>query len=30
MVSIVLFSVFINELAGPPVSKYAVVRGATL
>lgn len=30
MVSIVLFSVFINELAGPPVSKFAVVRGATL
>ena len=30
MVSIVLFSVFVNELAGPPVSKFAVVRGATL
>lgn len=30
MVSIVLMSVFINELTGPPVSKYAVVRGATL
>ena len=30
MVSIVLMSVFVNELAGPPVSKYAVVRGATL
>lgn len=30
MVSIVLMSVFVNELAGPPISKYAVVRGATL
>jgi Kef-type K+ transport system membrane component KefB len=30
MVSIVLFSVFINELAGPPFSRYAVIRGATL
>ncbi|MCK5785274.1 MAG: cation:proton antiporter [Candidatus Sabulitectum sp.] len=30
MVSIVLMGVFVNELAGPPISKYAVVRGATL
>jgi Kef-type K+ transport system membrane component KefB len=30
MVNMVLLSVFVNELAGPPVSKYAVVRGATL
>ncbi len=30
MVSIVLMSVFVNELAGPPISKYAVVNGATL
>ncbi len=30
IVSIVLMSVFVNELAGPPISKYAVVRGATL
>ncbi len=30
IVSIVLMSVFVNELTGPPVSKYAVVRGATL
>ncbi|PIE52629.1 hypothetical protein CSA37_05205 [Candidatus Fermentibacteria bacterium] len=30
MVSIVLMSVFVNELSGPPVSKYAVIRGATL
>ncbi len=30
MVSIVLLSVFVNELVGPPVSKYAVVKGATL
>ena len=30
MVSIVLMSVFVNELTGPPISKYAVVRGATL
>jgi len=27
MFNIVLFSVFINELIGPPVSKYAVVKG---
>jgi len=30
MVNIVLMSVFVNELAGPPVSKFAVVHGATL
>lgn len=30
IVSIVLMSVFVNELAGPPISKYAVIRGATL
>lgn len=30
IVSIVLMSVFVNELVGPPISKYAVVRGATL
>lgn len=30
MVNMVLFSVLINELVGPPVSKFAVVRGATL
>lgn len=30
IVSIVLMSVFVNELAGPPISKHAVVRGATL
>lgn len=27
MVSIVLLSVFVNELVGPPLSKYALVRG---
>lgn len=27
MVSIVLLSVFVNELLGPPFSKFAVVRG---
>lgn len=30
MVSIVLMSVFVNELTGPPISKFAVIRGATL
>jgi Kef-type K+ transport system membrane component KefB len=30
MVNVVLLSVFVNELAGPPVSRYAVIRGATL
>jgi hypothetical protein len=30
MVNMTLMSVFFNELAGPPVSKYAVIRGATL
>jgi len=30
MVSIVLLSVFVNELTGPPASKYALIRGATL
>ena len=27
MVNIILFSVFVNELLGPPISKYAIVRG---
>ena len=27
MVNIVLLSVFINELIGPPLSKYAIIRG---
>lgn len=30
IVNVVLFSVLINELAGPPLSRFAVVRGATL
>ncbi|MFP4362634.1 MAG: cation:proton antiporter [Spirochaetia bacterium] len=30
MVNIVLFSVFINELVGPPLSKHGVVKGAHL
>ncbi len=28
VVSIVLFSVFINEIIGPPISKFAVIRGS--
>ena len=28
MVNIVLLSVFVNELAGPPISKYALFRGS--
>lgn len=27
MVNIVLFSVFVNELVGPPISRYAVIKG---
>lgn len=27
MVNIVLLSVFINELIGPPVSRYAIIKG---
>ena len=27
MVNIVLLSVFFNEMIGPPLSKYAIVRG---
>jgi hypothetical protein len=27
MVNVVLFSVFVNELAGPPISRYAIIRG---
>lgn len=30
IVGVTLFSVFVNELTGPPVSRYALVRGATL
>ncbi len=30
MINIVLFSVLVNELTGPPLSRYAVVHGATL
>ncbi len=30
MVNIVLFAVLINELTGPPLSKYAIVKGAEL
>lgn len=30
IVSVTLLSVFVNELTGPPISKYAIVRGATL
>lgn len=30
IVSVTLFSVFVNELTGPPISRYALVRGATL
>jgi Kef-type K+ transport system membrane component KefB len=28
MINIVIFSVFINELIGPPLSKFAIVKGA--
>jgi Kef-type K+ transport system membrane component KefB len=30
MVNIVLFSVFINELVGPPLSKFGIVRGSNV
>jgi Kef-type K+ transport system membrane component KefB len=30
MVNIVLFSVFVNEMVGPPLSKYAIVKGVGL
>lgn len=30
LINIVLFSVLVNELAGPPLSRYSVVRGAKL
>jgi len=30
IVSVTLISVFVNELTGPPISRYAIVRGATL
>ena len=30
MINIVLFSVLINELAGPPLSRYSVLKGARL
>ena len=30
IVNIILFSVFINELVGPPISKYAIIKGANL
>ncbi|MEN8208764.1 MAG: cation:proton antiporter [Candidatus Fermentibacteria bacterium] len=30
LINIVLFSVLVNELAGPPLSRYAVVHGAKL
>ncbi|MGM0597900.1 MAG: cation:proton antiporter [Myxococcota bacterium] len=30
MVNIVLFSVFINELVGPPVSKFGIIKGCNL
>jgi len=30
MINIVLFSVLVNELTGPPLSRYAVVHGAVL
>ncbi|OPL18862.1 MAG: hypothetical protein AVO35_02705 [Candidatus Aegiribacteria sp. MLS_C] len=30
LINIVLFSVLFNELAGPPLSRYAVIRGAKL
>jgi len=30
IVSVTLLSVFVNELLGPPISRFALVRGATL
>jgi len=30
MVNIVIFSVFVNELLGPPLSKWAIIKGAEL
>ena len=30
MVNIVLFSVFVNELVGPPLSKFGIIRGSNL
>lgn len=27
MVNIVLLSVFVNEMVGPPVSRYAIIKG---
>jgi len=30
LINIVLFSVLVNELAGPPLSKYAVIHGAEM
>ncbi|MDA3862551.1 MAG: cation:proton antiporter [Deltaproteobacteria bacterium] len=30
MVNIVLFSIFINELVGPPVSKFGIIKGCNL
>ncbi|MCK4671204.1 MAG: hypothetical protein KAT47_01590, partial [Candidatus Aegiribacteria sp.] len=30
LINIVLFSVLFNELTGPPLSRYSVVRGAKL
>lgn len=30
IVSVTLLSVFVNEITGPPISRYAIVRGATL
>lgn len=30
MVNIVIFSVFVNELVGPPLSKWAIIKGAEL
>lgn len=30
MINIVIFSVFVNELIGPPLSKFAIVKGADI
>ncbi len=30
IVNVTLFSVFVNEIAGPPASRYALIRGANL
>ena len=30
MINIIIFSVFVNELIGPPLTKWAIIKGADL